>query len=361
MQLVQSSYSTDDVVFLLKDLTNYSLEIDTEKREHLIQSGVHYSEMLPVEYQPTSDYIDLYHKILEGSAKLLASYIERLAKKIKAYHRENPFVLVSLARAGTPIGILIRRYFSLFLNEDLPHYSISIVRGKGLDEVAIEYIQKYHPGSQLQFIDGWTGKGAITLELQESCKKYNSTHASTPISPNLAVISDPAECAHLSGTRKDFLIPSACLNSTVSGLVSRTVLNEKYIKEGQFHGAKYYKDLEDVDVSNQFLRTVENYFSDDFVLDSQSIVNDMKWSGLQAIKGIQQQFGIQSIHSIKPGVGETTRVLLRRVPSKILIHPAYESKLSHIILLAEEKNVPIERFEHMTYACCGLIKEFENE
>ena len=37
----------------------------------------------------------------------------------------------------------------------------------------------------------------------------------------LAVLSDPAGLARLRGTRDDLLIPSACLNATVSGLISR--------------------------------------------------------------------------------------------------------------------------------------------
>ena len=47
------SYSPSDVIFLLKDLSDVSLERATDEREAAIQSGVHYSEMLPVEYQPT--------------------------------------------------------------------------------------------------------------------------------------------------------------------------------------------------------------------------------------------------------------------------------------------------------------------
>ena len=39
------------------------------------------------------------------------------------------------------------------------------------------------------------------------------------------VLEDPGSCVRVYGTREDYLIPSACLNSTVSGLISRTVLN----------------------------------------------------------------------------------------------------------------------------------------
>ncbi|MBW7456051.1 hypothetical protein K0U00_18640, partial [Paenibacillus sepulcri] len=45
------SYAPSDVIFLLKDLSGVQLERPTEDREEAIQSGVHYSEMLPVEYQ----------------------------------------------------------------------------------------------------------------------------------------------------------------------------------------------------------------------------------------------------------------------------------------------------------------------
>ena len=49
----------------------------------------------------------------------------------------------------------------------------------------------------------------------------------------IAVLADPGGCVRTYGTRDDFLIPSACLNSTVSGLVSRTVLRADLIGAGR--------------------------------------------------------------------------------------------------------------------------------
>ena len=46
----------------------------------------------------------------------------------------------------------------------------------------------------------------------------------------MAVLADPGYCTSIYGTREDFLIPSACLNATVSGLISRTVLNDTFIQ-----------------------------------------------------------------------------------------------------------------------------------
>ena len=50
---MRSSYSDEDVILLLKDITGMVQPQPTEEREKLIQAGKHYSEMLPVEYVPT--------------------------------------------------------------------------------------------------------------------------------------------------------------------------------------------------------------------------------------------------------------------------------------------------------------------
>lgn len=154
------SYPASDVTFLLKDLSNVSLERGTAEREEAIQSGVHYSEMLPVEYQPTEQYIELFHETLQQTARKVALAVAVVSEMIVARRGTANTVLVSLARAGTPIGVLIKRYILEKYRADLPHYSISIIRGKGIDENAVLYmLQQHGRDAELQFIDGWTGKG----------------------------------------------------------------------------------------------------------------------------------------------------------------------------------------------------------
>jgi len=131
--------------------------------------------------------------------------------------------------------------------------------------------------------------------------------------------------------------------------------------EKDFHGAKYYKELEDMDVSNLYIERIVTCFENvqsEIVrqLQKQSIA-PITWEGMKSVQKIQRDFGIENIHFIKPGVGETTRVLLRRIPWKILINPQYIHELEHILLLASEKNVLIEQYSDMSYSCCGLIKE----
>jgi hypothetical protein len=94
------SYPASDVTFLLKDLSNVSLERGTAEREEAIQSGVHYSEMLPVEYQPTEQYIELFHETLRHTAKKVALAVAVVSERIVARRGTANTVLVSLARSA---------------------------------------------------------------------------------------------------------------------------------------------------------------------------------------------------------------------------------------------------------------------
>lgn len=360
------SYPPSDVTFLLKDLSSVSLERGTEEREQAIQSGVHYSEMLPVEYQPTRPYIELFHETMNQTAEKVAQEVAVVSEMIVA-KRGLSCVLVSLARAGTPIGVLIKRYIAERYGVSLPHYSISIIRGKGIDENAILYMLQQHGlTADLQFIDGWTGKGAIRKVLIEACEDFYAKHG-IRLNDDLAVLADPGHCSQTFGTREDYLIPSACLNSTVSGLMSRTVLRGDLIGADEFHGAKFYKEWLEEDVSGLFVDTVSGYFSG-VAEQAKSTAAGMlehppvaTWQGLKDIRSIQETFRIPDINLVKPGVGETTRVLLRRVPWKILVDDKNNPHLRHILLLAEDRGVPVEVFPNLTYSCCGIIKPLKGE
>ncbi|HSP39744.1 MAG TPA: cysteine protease StiP family protein [Frankiaceae bacterium] len=346
------SYPPDDVTFLLKDLGDLEIERGTEEREELIQTGTHYAEMLPVEYQPAPAYVELFEQALARSARRLAVAVGVVTEQILAEKRAP--VLVSLARAGTPIGVLLRRW-ALRSGHDLPHYSVSIVRGRGIDQVAMRWLLRRYPAESLQFVDGWTGKGAITRELTEAVRPLG-------LDDRLAVLADPGGCAPIFGTRDDFLIPSACLNSTVSGLVSRTVLRDDLIGPDDFHGAKYYRHLAADDRSRRYVDVVTAAF-DDVAAEvaetwPQVATGDREptWAGWRAVERVAAEYGIDEVNLVKPGVGETTRVLLRRVPDRILVTPGREDDLEHVLMLAADRGVPVELHAGLTYSCMGLIR-----
>lgn len=345
---VKTSYSEDDVILLLKDVTGKVQPQPTEEREKLIQSGKHYCEMLPIEYVPTEKYMQVYKEALKAYSKPTALAIGKLSDKIIAQKGRN-VVLVSLARAGIPIGILLKRYIKMKYSINVPHYSISIIRGRGIDKNALDYLIDKHGAENLLFVDGWIGKGAILGELQKELSKYPK------VSADIAVVADPANVTELCGTHEDILIPSSCLNSTVSGLVSRTFLRDDIIGADDFHGAVYYGELSDSDLSYEFIDAIEAQFE----LDSEVSDNIIAGKGVDEVRAVAEHFGIDDINLVKPGIGETTRVLLRRVPWKVLIDEKYKNAddISHIVRLAEEKHVPIEYYPLTHYKTCGIIKK----
>ncbi|MFE7389882.1 phosphoribosyltransferase [Streptomyces sp. NPDC057582] len=350
-----SSYAPEEVGWLLQDLSDTELEAPTEEREEAIQSGgAHYAESLPVEYQPSAEYQDLFKAALDLSAARIARAVGTVTETVLAERTPRP-VLVSLARAGTPVGVLMRRWAQHRHGLDLPHYAVSIVRGRGIDANALRWLAAHHDPADIVFVDGWTGKGAITRELAAALGEFDG------FDPEIAVLADPGGCVRTYGTREDFLIPSACLNSTVSGLISRTVLRSDLVGPHDFHGAKFYRGLAEADVSGHFLDTVAAHF-DEVVDTVDAEVKELltadrapTWEGWAAVERISEEYGIHDVNLVKPGVGETTRVLLRRVPWKILAKRGAGADLEHIRLLAEQRGVPVEEVDGLPYTCVGLI------
>ncbi len=359
--LVKTSYSKEDITFLLKDVTDAFSESTLEEREQAVQAGAHYAERLPIEYVPSQEYTDLYHATVEKTKSYLSFLVGLVARRIHMNAETDDIVLVSLARAGSPIGILIRRYAQQVLGMEWPHYSVSILRDKGIDEKAMEAIRKKHPESRIQFIDGWTGKGAIQKELTKSVEALNSKNGWN-LEDDMAVLADPGACAVLFGTREDFLIPSACLNATVSGLVSRTILNDKYVGDDDFHGAKFYAELLQDDLSNDFIDHVTAEFkttADEVkkAAESSDVIAERTWQGMREVEEIgDKMYSEQDYHLVKPGVGETTRVLLRRSPWKVYVRKLDNPDVQHILILAKEKDVPVEEVPTLFYQAIGLIK-----
>lgn len=354
------SYAADEVSWLLTDLSHVDLEAPTEEREEAVQSGgAHYAESLPVEYQPDPAYLRLFHDALEQSAVRLARAVGLVAELLLA-ERGPDLVLASLARAGTPVGILVRRWAQQAHGLDWPHRAVSIVRGRGLDPVALSWLAAHHDPARVVFVDGWTGKGAITRELTAALAAHEAA-TGQHFDDDLAVLADPGCCVRTFGTREDYLVPSACLNSTVSGLVSRTVLNDVHVGPGQLHGAKFYAELASSDVSAAFLDAVSARFGEvraQVLAELPALAASDRaptWSGWQAVSEISEAYGIGAENLVKPGVGETTRVLLRRVPWRVLVHPGRLDELGHVLLLAEQRGVPVEEVPGLAYSCVGLI------
>jgi hypothetical protein len=351
------SYAQDDVQFLLTRLAAADF-VGLEAKEALIQSGRrHYSEMLSPERLPSARYLALFDEACRLNGERMARDCLRLAALI-ARRRSGAVTLVSLARGGTPVGVILKRLLERVFARPATHYSVSIVRDRGIDANALRHIlAQGHAPESIVFVDGWTGKGVIARELANSIARFNAEHG-VALDPGLFVLSDLAGAAAVAASCEDYLIPSSILNATVSGLVSRSVLNAA-IQPGDFHGCVLYEEFAAEDRSRSFVDMVEGLALAQARLDTPVEAADVHAAAARSqayIALARQRYGIDDLNLIKPGIGEATRVLLRRLPRLLLLRDAHAPALAHLRLLAEEKHVPVEIDQSLPYQAVSLIR-----
>jgi hypothetical protein len=348
------SYESADVTFLLKPVVLPF--IDVEAKEAAIQSGrKHYSEMLAPEKAPTPKYMDAFREAFAANRGRVGRDVASLAKAL-ALRRGEETVLVSLARAGTPVGVLLKRALSA-LGRKSVHYSVSIIRDRGIDLGAMRAILGRHSASDVVFVDGWTGKGAIATELAKTVSNELPGLSGAP----LCVLADLAGVADVAAGNEDYVIPSAILNGVVSGLVSRTVLNADLIGPGDFHGCMVLADLAEFDLSRRYV--------DDQMVDVLACLDDAEpasWGGDERsrtaavssafVESMLARTGTKDKNRIKPGIGESTRALLRRVPDRLFVRDADAREVGHLMSLAAERGVQVEIDSALPYGACAVIK-----
>lgn len=354
------SYRPEDVELLLTPLVLTDAP-DVATKEFLIQSGQrHYSEMLTPESLPTPEYLALFESALARNAPRMAADCLQLAATL-ADRIEGEIVVVSLARAGTPVGAVLKHLLTSRFGRAAHHYSISIIRDRGIDATALDHIRQRHADNQLVFVDGWTGKGVITRELRASIERYNQDRCAQ-VSPHLYVLADLCGVAYSAATHDDYLIPSSILNATISGLVSRSILNHQ-IRPGQFHGCVAFTEFAGHDRSVAFV--------DALVARASALPLPLPTSESQQaqvcsdrsdayVRSAQSRFDITDVNLIKPGIGEATRVLLRRVPDLLILRDLGNPDVAHLKQLAAEKRVPVSLDPALPYHAVSIIRSVKH-
>ena len=349
------SYLPSEVTLLLDIVSADSVnDISPTQKEALIQSGQrHYSDMLTLEKPPSATHEALYNQALMAGKQRMANDVTNLAFSLhQLFHAcvsaSQPLILVSLVRAGLPIGVLLQKALSdasASYALASQHYGVSIIRDRGLDPVALQYILQQHPHSPIVFVDGWTGKGAIYGELQRSLAQITDKrqqaqlfHQGDRVIP-LVTLADPAGVAWLSASNDDWLMPASLLNSTVSGLISRTLYREP--SDG-LHQAVYYDKLQPWDRSGEFIQTID-------ALRQQTPLSTPLTGKLLPIFATQSviddlaaRFAISNRNRIKPTIAEATRAILRRDPECVLVNEMADGQDTALLRhLCEEKNIQL--------------------
>lgn len=330
------SYLPEDVHFLLR-----SVDIDVTdilEKERLIQTKQkHYSEMISEEAAPSDTHMALYEKAMEQNAARMASDVQALALALDDEYQGATIALVSFVRAGLPLGVLLRRAL-IDMGREAHHYGISIVRDRGIDLVALEAVIARHGAENIVFVDGWTGKGAISGEIKRSLQGDTRF----PPEPRLVVLADPCGCAWLAASADDWIIPSGILGATVSGLVSRSI----WPTDEGLHGCVVYSHLEPHDVTRDFIERIEAMRLSVEVAPAvpwtSAEVLQIQESALGVVDRLSTRFGITNLNRIKPGIAEATRAVLRRVPDQVLVRDRSDPDVQLLMHLTQLAGIEVE-------------------
>lgn len=328
------SYDASDVQFLLKPIEMEMTPVD--QKEALIQSGKkHYSDMLSQEPAPTSWHLDLFSRALDRGAARLAHEVTQLARELANRFGDEPIILASLVRAGVPLGVMLHQTLR-DMGKTSFHYGISIIRDRGIDTAALDIIESRHGIHSIVFVDGWTGKGAITGQLVRSLEGRSGY----PEHPRLVVLADPCGCSWLAASDDDWLIPFGIMGAPVSGLISRSV----WTTEG-LHGCVVCEHLNEYECSRLLVGTVADYREklDPAAvpgLDWNMAANTGLWQkSRDVIALLADRYAVDSINRIKPGIAEATRAVLRRVPDHVFVRSVSDPDVELLVGLARDKGI----------------------
>lgn len=313
--------------------------VSAREKEGLIAQGVSYGTLLTEEGVPSAVQTSAYAEALARNGERVGALIAALTAGVL---RDFPApVLVSLARAGTPVGCAMRRLARRW-GRDLPHHSLSIIRGVGIDLAALEVVGRAHPQGTLIFVDGWTGKGSIQGTLAASLPAGMPAH--------LAVLSDPAGVATLAATHDDLLLPHAALNATVCGLMSRTFLTAS----GELHGARIEEHLRKHDQTVAYQEALDRLtagFAPDFILAPAP----RPVRPYDEVLALAAGLGVTDAHRVKPSVGEATRVFLRRTPAHLMLRSSGHPDTRHLVEMAVASGTPVSAHPGLPYLAAALI------
>lgn len=339
--LLRSTFPPDDVTVLLR--AGEVQLVTVAEKEALLRAGRSYGTLLTPEAVPGAVQTQAFNAALARNGKRVGALLAGLSCTLLAAHPGA--VYVSLARAGTPVGCALRR-LARHAGHDVPHYTVSILRGEGLDMAALRVITSRHPGAPLVFIDGWSGKGAIAGTLRASLPPG--------LDWSLAMLSDPAGVADHAGTHEDLLLPHAALNATVSGLLSRTFSTAP----GELHGARVEHDLATHDVTRAYVEALE-HLALEAAPKPAPPESTRPTQPVAPVLALARELGVHNPNLVKPSVGEATRVFLRRAPSHLLVRQGGHPDTAHLEALAAGEGVLVTVHPDLPYLAAALIRPGE--
>lgn len=376
--LGSGSFESTDVTFLLRFLDpSYLGKVSDAEGQVVVE-----------ETQPTPVYQHYFHLALDKyKARLARDLIVLAAHMLLAdscsYDTVKPapdnyregLVIASLARAGTPLGVLLTRTLQE-LNVPCHHYSIGLCPVTGVDWAALDHILSQYRPEQLLFFDGWTAKGAVFGTLAESLRRYSLERGVT-VAARLYCLSDLAAVCTGCATREDYLIPSSLLNATGCGLISRTFTSglESFPAQeaNRFHYAFYFNQLEGFDLSRFFVDTIWQEIKTMLAGDwrqklgiAMTLREEYRTNQQGQSEELRNQQPVDAVTylcrsyattaaAIKPGITEATRAMLRRNCRALVLQDRNNSDIRHLLTLASERQVEVIEDHELSCQAAALL------
>lgn len=348
---VKSSFCDKQCICLLSDVGKNNVVSSEEKRKRLSE-GYKGHEVLAYDYKVSDEEYSLFERLTEERKIEISRYVGTLSEALYADVGEAP-VLVSLARGGTIYGALCKYYLEHFYDIRVAHYTVSLVRGVGLDTVALKDIIKRHGSERIRFIDGWTGSGLIASQLKKYVHEYN-VQFGTKLSGELAVVCDVLGVCKIKGTDKDILLPDSCLNATVCGLISSIYISSDYgICRNEYHGATVWENWKEEDHTQWYYDVIVSS------MEKQHVREDQRTEGknITVANKVINDFKVINKKNVRLGIGEGLRAIFRNNIAKILVSDIKNPNLEFIISLANKKGISVQQYDTEDYSCITLIKE----
>lgn len=352
------SFSADEVVVYANPIR----VLDATVPEVLVGKGLADKTLAWRESEIASlsdgEYMGMYEDILQEEGNLFAKDVFTLATKMAFRNEGRPIVLVSLMRAGTIIGVLLKRALGL-IGCDCSHYSICGVNSQNHESFGrtMDHIRTLHDERDVVFVDGWTSAGSISTLLHSAVSRYNAERL-TRVKPTLAVLVDLTGTAAFSAAVDDYLVPSAMLRAIGCGLLSASI-DTCLQNEGSAESCLYFEELLPHDRSNALVDAVMGRMHrlvsfEEWRFDT----DEAKLGRFEVYSALRQKcrdvFG--NCVNVKPGMSESTRILSAGQPARVLLVRGSRCKsLQSLIYLAKRQQVEVQFVDDLPYMAATVV------
>ncbi|HEV7661098.1 MAG TPA: cysteine protease StiP domain-containing protein, partial [Allosphingosinicella sp.] len=136
------------------------------------------------------------------------------------------------------------------------------------------------------------------------------------------------------------------LGAIVSGLVSRSILNDALVGPGDFHACVHHRHLAPHDLSRAFVDAIDALAKAERPRPLTRTEAERAESALACealVARLMRDHDVADPNRIKPGIAEATRAVLRRLPERLLVRDCEDPDVRHLLLLAGERGLHVGR------------------